>query len=84
MSTRTSRPPAFTLIELLVVIAVIALLIGILLPSLASARKTARLDICLSNMRQMGTALTSYAGDKRGSLAAFRGSRGGSTANGRT
>lgn len=51
----------FTLIELLVVVAIIALVIGILLPSLAAARAAARQAVCLSNQRQLGTALALYA-----------------------
>lgn len=62
MSRRRSRF-GFTLIELLVVIAVLALLVGILLPALGSARRNARVAACLSNVRQMGMGMTTYAND---------------------
>jgi prepilin-type N-terminal cleavage/methylation domain-containing protein/prepilin-type processing-associated H-X9-DG protein len=57
------RRSAFTLIELLVVIAVIALLIGILLPSLGRARESGRQVVCANNQRQIFTTIFYYAND---------------------
>lgn len=61
----TPRRQAFTLIELLVVIAVVALLIGILVPSLAGARRVARLVVCQANMRSVATSMAVYINDSK-------------------
>lgn len=54
---------AFTLIELLVVIAIIAILAAILFPVFAQAREKARSISCLSNLKQVGTAVNMYVQD---------------------
>lgn len=72
MPTKSANRPGFTLIELLVVIAVIALLIGIILPALAGARKAGRSAGCLSNLRQMAIGCLSYSNDnKEGVIPSF-------------
>jgi prepilin-type N-terminal cleavage/methylation domain-containing protein/prepilin-type processing-associated H-X9-DG protein len=53
----------FTLIELLVVISIIALLAAILFPVFSRARESARRASCLSNLKQMGTAMLMYVQD---------------------
>lgn len=58
----------FTMVDLLVSIAVMAVLIGILLPSLRAAQESARRVNCASNMRQIGYAMQMYATDNHGVL----------------
>lgn len=59
---------AFTLVELLVVVAIIAVLAALLLPTLASAKERARRAACMSNLRQIGLAIQSYAYDYGGRI----------------
>ena len=60
---KTKRNKAFTLIELLVVIAIIGILASMLLPTLAKAKKKANRLKCMANLKQVNTALISFAGD---------------------
>jgi prepilin-type N-terminal cleavage/methylation domain-containing protein/prepilin-type processing-associated H-X9-DG protein len=57
------KAPAFTLVELLVTVAIVAVLVGVLLPSLAGARDAARAAACASNLRQLALANDAYATD---------------------
>lgn len=75
------RLRAFTLIELLVVISIIALLLAVLLPSLARARHQAKSTVCLSNLRSVGISLYAYANENRERMPGAGLSHGGSGAN---
>ncbi len=69
INTRRKKLAAFTLIELLVVVAIIALLVSILLPSLATAREQAKTAVCLSRLKNLGNAEKAYENENRGFLA---------------
>jgi prepilin-type N-terminal cleavage/methylation domain-containing protein/prepilin-type processing-associated H-X9-DG protein len=58
----------FTLVELLVVISIIALLLGILLPSLGQAREAARAVVCQTNQRNLGSVVLMYTNEHNGKM----------------
>jgi prepilin-type N-terminal cleavage/methylation domain-containing protein/prepilin-type processing-associated H-X9-DG protein len=60
------KAAGFTLVELLVVMGVAAVIMSLLLATLTSARESARRTACLSNLRQIGTAIVMYANDNAG------------------
>ena len=65
------RKNAFTLIELLVVIAIIALLIGILLPALGKAQRSAKNVLSQANMRSLNTGSANYAADNQDRIFSY-------------
>lgn len=58
----------FTLIEILVVISIVAVLISILLPALSQSREQGKKVVCMSNMKQIGTAATAYLNEGQDNL----------------
>lgn len=61
-------PRGFSLIDILVSLAIVALLMGILLPSLGRVREIARQAVCSSNARQIGLGVHMFAGENLGAL----------------
>src|SRR5687767_12553385 len=62
----------FTLVELMVVIVIIAVLMGLLLPAIFSARESARTIQCKNNLRQIGLAILNYSHHHNGALPTYR------------
>lgn len=79
-SVKHGQRTGFTLIELLVVVAIIALLISILLPSLAAAREQAKRAACSANLKGIGFACLTYAEDAKGALPSYNQTTSGTVA----
>ena len=81
MKSKNDGNSRFTLIELLVVVAVIAILVAMLMPALSKAKDLANRTVCISNLKQLGTALHIYANKHNGWLPPFHDSSSGAYTN---
>jgi prepilin-type N-terminal cleavage/methylation domain-containing protein/prepilin-type processing-associated H-X9-DG protein len=66
------RRRAFTLVELLAVVGIISVLIGLLLPTIAGARRSAATVKCASNLRSLGHAINLYVNEQKGYAPSYR------------
>ena len=66
MNRATPRAGGFTLVELLVVVAIVGMLLAILMPTIAKARRAAQASTCLSNLRGWAQAVATYTTEHRG------------------
>ncbi len=72
LSKKAFRRYGFTLIELLVVIAIIAILAGLLLPTLAAAKEKAKRTGCVSDLKQIALGIVMYAQDNEDKLPTLK------------
>lgn len=68
----TRKRTGFSLVELLVVVSIIAVLVGLLLPAVQSARDSSRRTACASNLRQLGIALQGYVAANKDRFPPFK------------
>ncbi|MFM8763518.1 MAG: type II secretion system protein, partial [Spartobacteria bacterium] len=66
--SRRDEAKAFTVIEILVVIAIVAVLAALLFPAMSAALDRAKDTKCISNLRQIGTAVQLYANENNGNI----------------